>query len=321
MPVDQVRYPRVPYRPYRATLDREKGALYDAVLDGLLACKKRIDLPRGANSANFTELLTAVRHENPLAMYEKATLETRRLGPFGNTATIDVDYGIRPERMRQLGKELQRNAETIVERYRASTHHPAALALQLHDHLASTCQYDLNAELCHETAGALVYRRAVCEGIAKAYKLLCDLAGIRCMVAVGSKGELHAWNVVEVAGHWAHIDVTNDIMPDDTPSRAYFGLSDQELAQYCTPKGSYPACPYNLGFFESRGLYARTLDEVGAIARKQFSMGMRSFEFKAAPSLAAERISNAIARKSPTRCVSIATHQGGVMKASAVQRR
>lgn len=321
MPADQVRYPRVPYRPYRATLDREKGALYDTVLDGLLACRKRIELPRGANLANFTELLTAVRHENPLAMHEKATLETRRLGPFGNTATIDIDYGIRPERMQRLGRELRQNAETIVAQYRASTHHPAALALQLHDHLASTCQYDLDAELCHETAGALVYRRAVCDGIAKAYKLLCDLAGIRCMVVTGSKGELHAWNVVEVAGHWAHVDVTNDIMPDDAPSRAYFGLSDQELARYCTPKGSYPACPHNLGFFESRGLYARNPDEARAIARKQFSTGVRSFELKAAPSLTAECVSYAVACASPTRKIAITTHQCGVMKVAVVPWR
>ena len=56
-----------------------------------------------------------------------------------------------------------------------------------------------------------MYGEAVCDGIAKAYKLLCDEAGILCAVVTGSNGGLDAWNVARVAGHWAHVDVTDDL--------------------------------------------------------------------------------------------------------------
>lgn len=84
-----------------------------------------------------------------------------------------------------------------------------------HDHLCNTVVYT-DAAYAHNVYGALVAREAVCEGYAKALKLLCDRYGIPCMVitgnAVTSDGAgPHAWNAVRMEdGSWYGIDVTWD---------------------------------------------------------------------------------------------------------------
>ena len=49
----------------------------------------------------------------------------------------------------------------------------------------------------------------VCEGYAKAFKVLCDEMGIPCVLSDGiSLGVLHMWNCVEINGNWYAVDTT-----------------------------------------------------------------------------------------------------------------
>lgn len=71
----------------------------------------------------------------------------------------------------------------------------------------------------HYASYVLKNKKAVCEGYAVVFKLLCDRANIPCMVIHGSsrgkpsdigkpfKGEGHAWNAVKVNGKWRLVDV------------------------------------------------------------------------------------------------------------------
>lgn len=66
--------------------------------------------------------------------------------------------------------------------------------------------------------GALINKRAVCEGFARAAVYLCQRAGLKCIYVTGqlrtssvndSWGN-HAWNFVEVDGQWYLMDLTSD---------------------------------------------------------------------------------------------------------------
>lgn len=68
-----------------------------------------------------------------------------------------------------------------------------------------------------QMVGAFVSpHRAVCEGYAKAFKYLCDLAGIDCEIVTGlGKGDgvpggqgNHMWNYVRLDGNWYLVDTT-----------------------------------------------------------------------------------------------------------------
>ena len=98
--------------------------------------------------------------------------------------------------------------------------------LYFHDAIISRCSYAYDAvssysqPLVYESYGALVDGYALCEGYAKAFKLLCNRAGIPCESIIGTEnGRSHMWNYVKLDGSYYHMDVTFD---DTTSSYAYF---------------------------------------------------------------------------------------------------
>lgn len=87
----------------------------------------------------------------------------------------------------------------------------------VHDYLVDTVEYDVNAgKNVYNIYGALVNKKAVCEGYARTYKLILDELGIPCIIACGmaknssGKIESHAWNYVQIDGNWYAVDVTWD---------------------------------------------------------------------------------------------------------------
>lgn len=87
----------------------------------------------------------------------------------------------------------------------------------VHDYLVDTIDYDGSKESTAYTAyGALVDKKAVCEGYAKAFKYVLDDMKIPCILVRGvaknndGESEGHAWNYVKVDDQWYAVDVTWD---------------------------------------------------------------------------------------------------------------
>ena len=87
----------------------------------------------------------------------------------------------------------------------------------VHDLLVDTIEYDMTAgKNIYNVYGALINKRAVCEGYARACKYILDDLDIPCIIACGigqnSTGatETHAWNYVMLDGVWYALDVTWD---------------------------------------------------------------------------------------------------------------
>lgn len=88
----------------------------------------------------------------------------------------------------------------------------------IHDYLINTIDYDEEDDSIggHSIYGALVEKQCVCEGYAKAFKYLADIAGIDNVLmqgnAINSDGEneSHAWNAVYLNNKWYLIDTTWD---------------------------------------------------------------------------------------------------------------
>ena len=85
----------------------------------------------------------------------------------------------------------------------------------LHDRLADANTYRGNID--DQTAfGSLVRGESVCAGYARGYQLLMQTLGIPVFVVTGhSKGEAHAWNLVQLDGEWYYTDVTWDDQNDN----------------------------------------------------------------------------------------------------------
>ena len=68
--------------------------------------------------------------------------------------------------------------------------------------------YDDRPANCYTAFGALVCGRAVCEGYASAYYLLCKEAGLWCSYRTGVPDNAHIWNMVKLESGIYNVDIT-----------------------------------------------------------------------------------------------------------------
>ena len=126
-------------------------------------------------------------------------------------------------------KKLARQAEKLNEREKV---------LFIHDFICQNVHYDkLKKPYSHEIIGALGHGVAVCEGISKAVKILCDTLGIWCIIAISEADPeknikyRHAWNIVRIGGKYYHLDATFDnTLSNELGIRYdYFCVSDGQV--------------------------------------------------------------------------------------------
>ena len=157
-----------------------------------------------------------------------------------------------PQEAERLGRELrlwQRKVCVQLPPYAAAS---AQKAWMLMDYLARTVRYGGGERAEAHTIVGAARGEAVCSGLAKAYKFLCDGAGVPCIVASGTLSEgsssiSHAWNIVEIDGRCLHIDLTSQL--DEAHQRgkasAAFLHGDAALvrAGYTWNREVLPPCP------------------------------------------------------------------------------
>ena len=87
----------------------------------------------------------------------------------------------------------------------------------VHDFICENIRYDkLKKAYSHEIIGPLGQGVGVCEGIAKAVKVLLDALGVWCVIAIcGNNPEKgikyrHTWNIVKINGTYYHLDAAFD---------------------------------------------------------------------------------------------------------------
>lgn len=106
----------------------------------------------------------------------------------------------------------------------------------INNYIIDNCRYDEEAAENNDVQGnendaygALVDGKAVCEGYARAFQLLCNKANIDCVLLSGTAdSDNHAWNGVKIGGDWYQIDVTwNDTDGENNyAENDYFNLTD-----------------------------------------------------------------------------------------------
>ncbi len=107
----------------------------------------------------------------------------------------------------------------------------------IHDYLAKQTTYQ-SSKNAHNAYGALVEKKAVCDGYSRAFQWLLYQAGIPALIAEGtsinpaSNGEQpHAWNVVKIGGEYYHVDLTWDDASSKEVMYAYFNMTTKQIAE------------------------------------------------------------------------------------------
>ena len=152
----------------------------------------------------------------------------------------------------------------------------------IHDFICENVTYDkLKKAYSHEIIGPLGHGVGVCEGIAKSVKVLCDVLGLWCMIAIcGNNPEKgikyrHTWNIVKIGGQYYHLDVTFDntlgkhSLAGQELRYDYFNLEDKKIfrdhepliapAPSCTDGDHFYYREKKLSFTKIEDVYKRSL--------------------------------------------------------------
>ena len=141
----------------------------------------------------------------------------------------------------------------------------------LHDYLVNKSTYkDADAPYSHEMPGVFLYGIGVCEGMAKAFKYLCDNLGIHAGIVVGNTKEeivAHAWNQICLDGEWYNVDITFDANLTKSTGDVrydYFNVTDSELTDR-TSFFKVHSCNKHYGFYERNHKYAKCQNDLRLI--------------------------------------------------------
>lgn len=196
------------------------------------------------------------------------SLESTMEVSTSNELFYAVSLGYRPIPVVESRAEtIYNEAKSVLNAIISNDMTDTAKALAIYEWLSSNVVYDYKlASLAEDGAltgtnsynsfyleGVFIDHLAVCDGIAKAYTLMCAMEGIVSHKVVGEAmgtGVGHAWNVVLLEGKWYVVDATwasekatvgkgSEAQNVELLTKAYFGIGKESKDTHLT-FGLYP---------------------------------------------------------------------------------
>jgi hypothetical protein len=267
-----------------------RGTLFDAIKEALMEGAPVLDISgfKGSGSAeDVFAVVEKVVHQNPEILYYEGV-------KYWSYGRLEFSYRKDRTTIRAHRRALLDKVETIVKREIKPGMSEYDQVLAVHDYIIRNTRYDLKnlqqGTLPPESAspyGVLVLGAGVCEGYAKAMKLIMDRLGIPCLYVTGQAGgEGHAWNMVALEGRYYHIDLTwNDpVLPDGSQvlRHDYFNVTDQEMAvSHTWDRRAFPACTSNRhNYYYQKGLVVHSYEEFYELLRLALKNKAKNLAFR-----------------------------------------
>ena len=208
---------------------------YDAIVQGIDETKKDIKISTsGLTMDEFQIVLDVYRrdHAEQFWLSNTYTYSTKN----GKVVTYSPKYLMTGNDLKSARERFDREINKILSLVSPSMS-DFEKELYIHDTLARRIVYKSGGANAHNSYGAIVEGKAVCEGYAEAFQYLMQLCGIQSFLAMGSSlsptmGSLvgHEWNYFKLDGSFYHVDLTwND--QEDELYHAYFNMSDKDVSK------------------------------------------------------------------------------------------
>lgn len=237
---------------------------YRALYEGIFTCAEEIELPPESLRKDDADDLIALVNSASLCGDGIERDYKMYVGGDGWVEKISMKYldsaeesAAKYRAVCETAEEIASHAQTLGSDYDKVKY--------FHDVLVGGCEYSSETPDAYRAYGALVGGRAVCEGYAKAFELLCGYVGIPCLPVGGSakdadgNSQLHMWNKVQLDGEWYNVDCTWDdpVGGESFGARYdYFLLSDRDIsANHTEDSGAFMTLPR--ADCETGGYFAR----------------------------------------------------------------
>ncbi len=235
-------------------------------------------LPYRYTKEEFERVVLAFRFDCPMLFY--INFNNTELFSDRYKTSVKLNYFESPQTIKSMKMELEatsaaamaftQNAETEFEK-----------AVILHDFLTKSCTKSDKTDSddytnAHTACGALVDKKALCDGYSSALKILLNRCGIECIIAEGeSEDQAHVWNIAKLDGNYYHIDaIWNDSdleFASELAFHGYFGLSDDIISATHTPASTFelPKCENKDDYYVKIGAVATKSEDFESVALAQ----------------------------------------------------
>ena len=259
---------------YYNQLNKDQKKVYYAMKEGLLKLQESFPVLKLSNR-ELSDIYFMVRMDCPELFY--SVKFSYRYYPDSTMVELVPEYLFTKDKIKEHRQAMQSRVKKLA--LQAAKLDEKGKELFIHDFIVNNVKYDkLKKEYSHEIIGALGNGVAVCEGMAKAVKILCDELGIWCIVALSEANPdkgikyRHAWNVIRIDGTYYHLDATfdNTLSKGDVVRYDYVNLSDKQVFRDHEPViWSVPECTEGDHFYyREKKVSWTTPDEVRNRARQ-----------------------------------------------------
>ncbi len=159
-----------------------------------------------------------------------------------------LEHGLKPApKAGSSAESLYENAKEVLREIINDDMSDYEKVLAIYQWMAFNVAYDYDVDQYEQDwiyytgfylEGVFIDHVAVCDGIAKAFVVMCQMEGIPCVRVTGeASGTGHAWNKVKIGGQWYIIDPTwgntaNDTQEWEYLSFQHFMISDDAKTRY-----------------------------------------------------------------------------------------
>lgn len=280
---------------YYDRLSIEEQAAYDALLKAMRKLKNEVQVPHALSTDSMGKVLDALRFEHTGLFYVNYD-KVRYLYSLNGTK-FQLEFDGSPEELKQKRLWLRETLAQFKEEKEAENlNDDRAILRWIHHKLVRSTRYDhaaLDSPDDHPRAfnilGVFQDHLAVCQGIAFAFKLLCDYFEIPCMIATGratleniGDNLLHAWNIVCLDGKNAHVDITWDIGLSELSHfyrYDYFCIPDEWIKEDHAFE-DLPACVDNISYFEAKKRVFHDYDSLRSFVHQELKKKTPYLYFK-----------------------------------------
>lgn len=204
-------------RYYYSKLSEQNKKIYKAIYEGIKNYRPYAEVPGiTLSNASVSYVYHCVLWDNPFffAIGEYAMQQA----VYDNGKKIKITALCDPKTEKKYREQVQKVINEILNIPEIMDMSDFQKEVFVHDFILNNVEYDYShgnggVRLEPYTVyGVFVEKKAVCEGIAKAVKLLLNLLNVKCIIADGKvEGQDHAWNIVKIKGFEYNLDVTFDL--------------------------------------------------------------------------------------------------------------
>lgn len=293
-------------RYYYHQLNNDEQKIYKIFYKGVMEHQDIIPIPmKGMPSQEFMDhVFFALTRDNPLIYFLNQSAFSYAQDDFGNVAIVP-QYFFDKDTVKEYNRKIEGVVNGLAQTLKLTEGTEYEKELKIHDWLCQNVDYDekghnpkkvANFIVAHNIIGVFAHRKAQCEGIAKAAKVLLNAVDIRCIVATGTavgngQNGPHAWNIVNIDNTPYQVDITFDIGSNQGKASSkvkggrvfydYFNITDAEILKNHTMEQKLPVCDSNkMNYYVLNQCSFKSKAQALKYVQKGLSHGQTEFYFR-----------------------------------------